>query len=387
MNINKSKAIKVIIITFSLFLAVLTVFYFHGQLFKLFSKALLSSAKAYLPYIELIAEATTEKILEETEKTTEEMTTTKQSETESTTQKVTQKALEASVTFPFNHTDEDISSIIEKAKKESAKDKKDGKISEYTYINDGVTDKYGLVRVKNVNKTSINIKKLLEERAKLTVKKDEPAVLIFHTHTTETYQLLDRGFYAVGDPTRSNDKAINMVRVGKEIVEEIQKAGYKVIHDTAIHDGSYNTAYAHSRKSVEAYLKEYPSIKVVLDIHRDAIHRSDGTKIKPTATIKDKKAAQIMIISGCQEKGGPVEGFPNWKENLVFALELQQKLEELFEGITRPLYFSPRKYNMDLTPCSLLVEVGSDANTLDEAVYTGRCLGKAVSEILKKYEE
>ena len=91
-----------------------------------------------------------------------------------------------------------------------------------------------------------------------------------------------------------------------------------------------------------------------------------------------------MFVMGT-DAGGLLH--PEWKKNLVFAVELQKTLEELFEGITRPLYFSPRKYNMDLTTCSLLVEVGSDANTLDEAVYTGRCLGKAVSKILEKYEE
>ena len=161
-----------------------------------------------------------------------------------------------------------------------------------------------------------------------------------------------------------------MVRVGKAICEEIEKAGYAVIHDTEIHDLSYNGAYEHSRKKVEEYLKKYPAIEIVLDIHRDAIQQNDGTKIKPTATIQGKKAAQIMIISGCEEAGNPVENFPDWRYNLTFAVHLQKQLETMFPGITRPLYFSPRKYNMNLTHCSLLVEVGSDANTLEEAVFT-----------------
>ena len=178
-----------------------------------------------------------------------------------------------------------------------------------------------------------------------------------------------------------------MLRVGKEICREIETLGYKVIHDTEIHDLSYNGAYAHSREKVEEYLKKYPTIQIVLDIHRDAIQQSDGTKIKPTATIQGKKAAQIMIISGCQEKGNPIENFPGWRYNLTFAVHLQNKLETMFQGITRPLYFCPRKYNMNVSHCSLLVEVGSDANTLEEAVYTGRCLGVALGEIMKEYEE
>lgn len=387
MKINKNKVIKGAVCVLTLCLSAVIIFFFSDTVITLAAEVALESAKTYLPEkgLRLNSPPTTEittTLPPVTEGTTAPPTTT---EKEVTT---TEKAVHTVKELKFNRTDEDILALIKNAEKTAKKDKKDGKISEYTYKNDGVTDKYGLVRVKNVNnKTDINIKKLLETDAELTVNKDEPAVLIFHTHTTETYEILDRDFYAVGHKTRSNDSKINMVRVGEEIVKEIESAGYKIIHDKEIHDGTYNGAYAHSRKSVEKYLKEYPSVKVVLDIHRDAIQRSDGTKIKPTATVEGKKAAQIMIISGCQEEGGPIEGFPDWKKNLIFAVELQSTLEELFAGITRPLYFSPRKYNMDLTACSLLVEVGSDANTLDEAVYTGRCLGKAVSKILEKYEE
>ncbi len=390
MKINKDKVIKTAVCVLSVCLSAVILFFFSDTVITFAAEAMVASARTILPVKGLKLNES----LSRTEKgtTTAAVTATTPTTTapppvtkETTT---TEKAAQTVSELKFNRTDKDILSLIKDAEKKSKNDKKDGKISEYTYINDGVTDKYGLVRVKNVNnKTDINIKKLLETKSDVKVSKDEPAVLIFHTHTTETYEILDRGFYATGHKTRSNDSKINMVRVGEETVKEIEGAGYKVIHDKVIHDGSYNGAYAHSRKSVETYLKEYPSIKIVLDLHRDAIQRSDGTKIKPTVTVDGKKAAQIMIISGCQEEGGPIEGFPNWKKNLVFAVELQNTLEELFEGITRPLYFSPRKYNMDLTTCSLLVEIGSDANTLDEAVYTGRCLGKAVSKILEKHEE
>ena len=287
----------------------------------------------------------------------------------------------------FTDTPEDIKKIISEREKTASKDKKDGEIYEKQYKNEGVTNSFGLVKVKNVNKTSIDIEKILGEKIDLSVDKDKPSVLIFHTHTTETYQILDRGFYEVGFLTRTQDAGQNMIRVGEEICGEIEKAGYKVIHDTEIHDLSYNGAYEHSRKKVEEYLKKYPSIQIVLDIHRDAIQQSDGTKIKPTAKIQGKKAAQIMLISGCQEKGNPIENFPDWRYNLTFAVHLQNQLEKMFKGITRPLYFCPRKYNMNLSHCSLLVEVGSDANTLEEAVFTGKCIGSALSEIMKDYEE
>lgn len=287
----------------------------------------------------------------------------------------------------FTATPEDIQAVIAERMKTAASDKKDGSISEKQYKNDGVTDSYQNVRVKNLNETKINIESILKEKADLSVEAKKPSVLIFHTHTTETYQILDRGFYETGFLTRSKNLGVNMVRVGDEICSELEKAGYSVIHDREIHDTKYNGSYSHSRASVEKYLKKYPSIQVVLDIHRDAIQLNNGTKIKPTAVIQGKKAAQIMIISGCQEKGNAVEGFPDWRYNLIFALKLQKALEDTFPGITRPLFFAPRKYNMNLTHCSLLVEVGSDSNTLEEAVYSGKCLGVALSQILKEYEE
>ncbi len=362
-------------------------------LFSLFKEPIINfgaqivvlAVKSYLPY-----------------KSPGEIVETEQAEPESTVaaavQKVTEVTHETTVSASqitekeekeseLTKTDDDILRLMKDYEKTAKKHQKDGSISEYKYKNDGVTDKFGLVRVKNVNKTKISIEKKLKEKADLSVSKEKPSVLIFHTHTTETYQILDRGFYEEGFMTRSNNPSQNMLRVGKAICEQLEKAGYKVIHDTAVYDGKYSGAYSRSRKGVEEYLKKYPSIQVVLDIHRDAIQQTNGTKIKPTAEIDGKKAAQLMIISGCQEEGNGITNLPDWEKNLTFALQLQNKLEELFEGITRPLYFCPRSYNMNLTHCSLLIEVGSDSNTLEEAVYSGKCLGRAVAEILKDYEE
>lgn len=355
--------------------------FFNEFFIYLFSNLALKSAESFLPDRGITLPTFTDAVSTSAEETAS------LSEITETTEKEAAAQVQVSVTENFTDTPEDIEKIISEKEKTAAKDKKDGAIYEKQYKNEGVTDSYGLVRVKNVNETDISIENILKEKIDLSVSQDEPSVLIFHTHTTETYQILDRGFYETGFKTRTNDSAQNMVRVGKAICEEIEKAGYKVIHDTEIHDASYNGAYAHSRKKVEEYLKKYPSIQIVLDIHRDAIQQSDGSKIKPTATVQGKKAAQIMIISGCQEEGNPIENFPDWRYNLTFAVHLQNQLEKMFGGITRPLYFCPRKYNMNVSHCSLLVEVGSDANTLEEAVYTGKCIGSALSEIMKEYEE
>lgn len=287
----------------------------------------------------------------------------------------------------FFSTPQDVLDRMEKARAKAKKDKKGGTLMEKQYTDEGVTDKKGILRVKNTNDTEIDLNALLKRKADLSVKKDEPCVLIYHTHTTETYQLLDRGFYAADFASRSSDSGQNMVRVGDEICKQLEEAGYSVLHDTEIHDARYTGAYEHSRAAVKDYLEKYPSIRITLDVHRDAILPDRTTKIKPTAVVGGKKAAQVMIISGCQEEGNGVTDFPDWEENLVFALQLQKHMEVLFPGLTRPLFFCPRRYNMHLTHCSLLLEVGSDGNTLEEAVRSGRCIGKALAQLMKKYEK
>lgn len=239
----------------------------------------------------------------------------------------------------------------------------------------------GVVKVDNKTSEKINLKSILNEKPDCKeVDENEPSVLIYHTHTTEGYEMLDLGWYAKEYNSRTKDKAKNMVRVGDALTAVLEKAGYKVIHDRNIYDESYNGAYSRSRVTVEKYLEKYPSIQITLDVHRDAIQYSDGTRCKPTAEINGKKAAQVMIISGCEGDG--VEAFPQWKKNLVFATHLQSCVEESYSGLMRPIFFCHRKYNMDVTPCSLLLEFGTDANTLEEAVYSAELIGNTLVDML-----
>ena len=391
---KKQLITKITAAILSLILCFGTLRLYDISLLTLFSKAVLLSAKSNfytceddVPSEYTGADYVFSEAVMPTETTEPDTTYAVPEVTESTEASAEEKEAEETVSISLTDTDEDILAVMKSAEKNAAKDKKDGDISDYKYKNDGVTDSYGKVRVKNANKTDLDIKAKLEEKLDLSIDKSKPAVLVYHTHTTETYQILDRDFYAVGALTRTGKEELNMVRVGKALCEELERAGYKTIHVTDIHDNPYSGAYSRSRKTVEEYLKEYPSIQITLDLHRDAIHRSDGTRIAPTAEINGKKAAQIMIISGCQEEGNGITNLPDWEYNLAFALQLQQSLEESFEGITRPLYFCPRSYNMNMTHCSLLVEMGSDANTLEEAVYSGKCLGVALTDILKEYSE
>ncbi len=285
----------------------------------------------------------------------------------------------------LTETPKDILQLIKAAEDNAKNDIEDGKIEERKYTAINTSTLIGNIAVRNNTDTQKNINLLKYYEANPDIKitdKTQPTVLIFHTHTTECYELLDRKWYAQDYITRSNSSDRNMIRVGMEIKEQLEKAGYAVIHDTQIHDTKYTGAYAHSRKSVKKYLEQYPSIQVVLDIHRDAIEQSGGVRIKPTAEILGKKAAQLMIITGCEE--GKVTDFPDWEQNLTFALRLQSICEEKFPGLMRPVYFCQRKYNMDLSHNNLLIEVGSCANTLEEAAYAGRLLGNSLATLLDR---
>lgn len=206
-------------------------------------------------------------------------------------------------------------------------------------------------------------------------------VLIYHTHTCESYMTEDTGSYDADFYPRSTDGSQGVIAVGDRLAETLKAHGIGVIHDTTLHDDpAYEGSYGRSRSTVESYLAKYPGIKVTLDIHRDSMTADSGTKYKPTFTYNGKKAAQIMIMSGYNDEGE----FPFWDENLIFATHLQERCEEMYPGMTRALYFGEFKYNMNINNGSLLIEVGTDANTVGEAAYSGELLANALSSVLQK---
>lgn len=208
---------------------------------------------------------------------------------------------------------------------------------------------------------------------------DTPQVLIMHTHTTETYEPAERGWCDPAFSARSTDLSVNMAAVGAEMAAQLNAAGICTLHDTTLHDyPSYNGSYARSNATVRSYLERYPTIKVVIDVHRDAIQRDDGARIKPVAMIDGMKSAQVMIICGADVNGN----LPNFRQNLRFASRWQDKMESMFPGLTRPVLFDYRYYNQDLTTGSLLIEVGGHANTLEEAKYAGRMAAQALAALL-----
>ena len=234
----------------------------------------------------------------------------------------------------------------------------------------------GLLR----NCTDIDSAYLLEQAARVPDfdldNGGEPLVLIMHTHTTESYEPYQRDYYDESFSSRTTDLEKSVVAVGTKIAEQLEAVGIGVVHDDTVHDyPRYTGAYDRSAVTIAEYLRDYPSIKIVIDVHRDAIEE-DGVRYAPAVDIDGKSAAQVMIICGCTN-------VPQYRYNLRVAARLQSQMEADYPGLTRPILFDERNYNQEMTHGSFLIEMGSNANSLDEAVYSGELVGKSLAEVLK----
>ncbi len=253
-------------------------------------------------------------------------------------------------------------------------------ISQATYTQ-GTTSNYvqtqyaSILNVTSLTAQEISAQVLLPLPFEIQFNSNEPQVLIMHTHTTETFELEDKNYTYPEFTARSTDNSINISAVGQVIATQLNNAGINTLHDTTLHDyPSYNGSYDRSYETVQQYLTQYPSIKVVIDVHRDAIQKQDGTRIKPVAEINGQQAAQVMIIS-CADYDGNI---PNYMQNLTFAANWQDEMEKMYPGLTRPVLFDYRYYNQDLTTGSLLLEVGGHANTLQEALYSAQLVANSL---------
>ena len=235
----------------------------------------------------------------------------------------------------------------------------------------------------NTRQTAADIAAEAAQPLPFAIEKDSaaPQVLIMHTHATEDYRLSAGLWFTPGDGARSTDRSINMCAVGRVMADTLNAAGICTLHDETLNDyPSYTGSYANSRAVVQQYLAQYPSIKVVLDVHRDAIERENGTRCAPVCTIDGRQAAQVMIICGC-DNGTSVQ-LPAWRQNLRFAAAWERSMEAKYPGLTRPVLFCYRFYNQDLTTGSLLIEIGGHGNNLNEALYAGYLAAQGLADAL-----
>ena len=235
----------------------------------------------------------------------------------------------------------------------------------------------------NTRQTAADIAAETAQPLPFAIEKDSaaPQVLIMHTHATEDYRLSAGLWFTPGDGARSTDRSINMCAVGRVMADTLNAAGICTLHDETLNDyPSYTGSYANSRAVVQQYLAQYPSIKVVLDVHRDAIETEGGARYAPVCTVDGRQAAQVMIICGCDN--GTTVQLPGWRQNLRFAAAWERAMEGMYPGFTRPVLFSYRFYNQDLTAGSLLIEIGGHGNNLNEALYAGQLAAKGLAAAL-----
>lgn len=227
---------------------------------------------------------------------------------------------------------------------------------------------------------SVNIPELLASPPAISMAGDGPKALVVHTHATEAYAPENSQVYDVTAGDRSMDTQENVVKVGEALCQVFRSKGIETIHDTQLHDyPSFNGSYAHSLEAVEAYLAEYPSIQVVLDIHRDSIVYGDGAKAKPLTEIDGKPAAQLMLVVGTDQKGLT---HPDWRENLRSAVHFQQAINQRYPTLMRHINLRQERFNGHTTKASMIIETGSSGNSLSEATYGLTLAAECIADYL-----
>lgn len=208
---------------------------------------------------------------------------------------------------------------------------------------------------------------------------EEPKVLIIHSHGSESYA--PNGEYAESSPYHTLDNAHNMLSVGAYLAQLLEAGGISVLQDTAIHDNpSYNASYANSRQSIERYLAQYPSIQLVLDLHRDSIEDAAGNQLVQTVFAQGNTLAPLMFVVG-SDYGGLTH--PKWQDNLSLALKLQTQLENLCPGICRNINLRSQRFNQDLSDGALLIEVGASGNSRQEALRSVAVLAEGIISLAR----
>ena len=241
-------------------------------------------------------------------------------------------------------------------------------------IKENFNVEYGKVKIKNQTDYE-----LTQEILNPNITIDNKNILIFHTHSCESYTSSQNFQYTPTGTFRTTDLNFTVTRVGTELEDQLKQYNLNVIHNTDYHDyPSYNGSYTRSLATVENILKDNPS-DIIIDLHRDAIgSRSDYA---PTVKIGENDvAAQIMFVIGTN--GGGL-WHPNWNQNLKFAIKIQEKAEEMYPGLFKPIMLTKSRYNQHAGKYANIIEVGATGNTLDQCLTSMKYLAKIMDEVIK----
>ena len=242
---------------------------------------------------------------------------------------------------------------------------------------------FGAYYVNNETIYSPNVQELLQTDLSCEVS-EAPLVLILHTHTSESYLTEGTPYVEgeVGDLTYTRDNAQNVVAVGEVLADTLNKNGITAIHCTVMHDmPTLAGSYTRAAESIRFYLEQYPTIRYVIDLHRDAVLNADGAYLRAVCQKEDgERVAQVMAVVG-SDGGG--EAHPQWERNLALALQLRAHLNGTLEGVCRPPMLKNATYNQELSPYSILLEIGTGGNSLAEAERAAVMVGEALATVLK----
>ena len=236
------------------------------------------------------------------------------------------------------------------------------------------------VTIKSNCSLEPDVGKLITQPLSWDLTAAEPTVLILHTHATESYKKSAGEQYQESSAYRTLDEDYNMVSIGDHLTKLLEKGGVEVIHDRTLHDyPSYSGSYSHARKSIAAYLEENPSIRLVLDLHRDA---SDdySNQMRTQAWVNGKSSAQLMLVVGSNGTGLK---HPDWEQNLALGLKLHTQCQRIAPGIMRYVNLRGQRFNQDLSTGALIVEVGAAGNTHAEALTAIEVLAEAILALSK----
>ncbi len=236
--------------------------------------------------------------------------------------------------------------------------------------------------ISNETDYSIDVDQMLSESLNIDLSVPGPKILVVHTHATEAYALDGAAEYDKTASDRSEDINKNVVKVGEEVTKIFNAMGIETIHDTKLHDvPSFNGSYSNSLKTVEEKIKQYPSIQIVFDIHRDSVVYADETKARAVTEINGRAAAQLMFVVGTDARG---LYHPNWQENMKFAVHMQNAINQKYPSLMRYINLRTERFNGHTTGASMIIEVGTSGNSLNEAIYGATLAAQVIAEEIKK---
>ena len=237
------------------------------------------------------------------------------------------------------------------------------------------TNTNGKVQVKN--RTGYDITEdLMKADYSLDNNKD---ILLFHTHTCESYTPSQDYEYQMTGNYRTTDLNYSVAKVGDELENQLKEYGFNIIHDKTYHDyPSYSGSYDRSYATVTNILERNPGVQAAFDIHRDAV--GNGDDYGPTVKIGDETVAQLMFVIGTDASGLI---HPNWRQNFKFAVKIQEKANQMYPGLFRPINLSTSRYNQQISSGAVIIEVGATANKLEECIGSMKYLAKVISEVMK----